>query len=89
MLYGVTATEFDIESVPTTIPMMISERNPLNKQEEGVAYETPVTIEILSSAENTYLLHNDLKDILVDAQAVANTLRRPGWRYASKDRMYR
>ena len=42
------------------VAMMISERNPLNKQEEGVAYETPVTIEILSSAENTYLLHNDL-----------------------------
>ena len=45
----------------------MKERNPLNEQEEGVAYETPVTIEILSSAENTYLLHNDLKDILVDA----------------------
>jgi len=43
----------------------MKERNPLNKQ-EGVAYEIPVTIEILSSAENTYLLHNDLKDILVD-----------------------
>jgi hypothetical protein len=31
----------------------MKERNPLNEQEEGVAYETPVTIEILSSAENT------------------------------------
>ena len=40
----------------------MKERNPLNEQE---AYETPVTIEILSSAENTYFLHNDLKDILV------------------------
>ena len=45
----------------------MKERNPLNQQEEGVAYETPVTIEIVSSAENTYLLHNELKDILVDA----------------------
>jgi transcriptional regulator of nitric oxide reductase len=45
----------------------MKERNPLNEQEEGVAYETPVTIEIVSSAENTYLLHNELKDILVDA----------------------
>jgi hypothetical protein len=44
----------------------MKERNPL-EQGEGVTYETPVTIEILSSAENTYLLHNDLKDILVDA----------------------
>ena len=45
----------------------MKERNPLNEQEEGVAYETPVTIEILSSAQNTYLLHNHLKGILVDA----------------------
>jgi predicted transposase YbfD/YdcC len=28
---------------------------------------TPVRIEILSSAENTSVLHNDLNDILVDA----------------------
>ncbi len=46
----------------------MKERNPLNKQ-KGVAYETPVTIEIVSSAVNTYLLHNDLKDILVDASS--------------------
>jgi hypothetical protein len=45
----------------------MKERNPLNKQQEGVAYGIPATIKILSSAENTYLLHNDLKDILVDA----------------------
>ena len=45
----------------------MKERNPLNEQEEGVAFETPVTIQIRSSAENTYLLHSHLKDILVDA----------------------
>jgi hypothetical protein len=45
----------------------MKERNSLNEQEEGVAYENPVTIEIRSSAENTYLLHNNLKNILVDA----------------------
>ena len=45
----------------------MKERNSLNEQEEGIAYENPVTIEILSSAENTYLLHNNLKNILLDA----------------------
>ncbi len=39
----------------------MKERDSLNEQ------ENPVTIEILSSAENTYLLHNNLKNILVDA----------------------
>ena len=41
-------------------------RNLINEQ-EGIAVETPVTIQILSSAENTYLLQSRLKDILVDA----------------------
>ncbi|HXX98587.1 MAG TPA: hypothetical protein VEL11_15905 [Candidatus Bathyarchaeia archaeon] len=41
-------------------------RNLINEQ-EGIAVETPVTIQILSSAENTYLLQNRLKDILADA----------------------
>lgn len=45
----------------------MKERNCINEQEKGVAYEKPVIIEILSSAENTYLLHNNLKEILVDA----------------------
>jgi hypothetical protein len=45
----------------------MKERNTLNEQEEGIAYENPVIIEILSSAENTYLLHNNLKNILLDA----------------------
>lgn len=45
----------------------MKERNSLNEQEEGIAYENPVTIEILSSAENTYSLHNNLKNILLDA----------------------
>ena len=45
----------------------MKERNSLNEQEEGIAYENPVTIEILSSAENTYLLHNNLKNTLLDA----------------------
>jgi hypothetical protein len=45
----------------------VKERNSLNEQEEGIAYENPVTIEILSSAENTYSLHNNLKNILLDA----------------------
>jgi hypothetical protein len=45
----------------------MKESNPLDEQEEGLAYETLTTIQILSSAENTYLLHNYLKDILVDA----------------------
>ncbi|MGC2574416.1 MAG: hypothetical protein WA364_23125 [Candidatus Nitrosopolaris sp.] len=44
----------------------MKERNPINEQ-EGIAVETPVTIQILSSAENTYLLQSRLKDILVDA----------------------
>jgi hypothetical protein len=44
----------------------MKERNPINEQ-EGMAVETPVTIQILSSAENTYLLQSRLKDILVDA----------------------
>ena len=43
----------------------MKERNSLNEQEE--AYENHVTIEILSSAENTYSLHNNLKNILLDA----------------------
>ena len=43
----------------------MKERNPINEQ-EGIAVETPVTIQILSSAENTYLLQSRLKDILVD-----------------------
>ena len=45
----------------------MTERNSLNEQEKRVVYENPVKIEILSSPENTYLLHNNLKDILVDA----------------------
>ncbi len=45
----------------------MKERNSLNEQEEGIAYENPVTIEILSSAENTYLLHNNLRNILLEA----------------------
>jgi hypothetical protein len=45
---------------------VMKERNPINEQ-EGMAVETPVTIQILSSAENTYLLQSRLKDILVDA----------------------
>lgn len=44
----------------------MKERNSLNEQ-EGIAYQNPVTIEIISSAENTYLLHNNLKNILIDA----------------------
>jgi hypothetical protein len=44
----------------------MKERNLINEQ-EGIAVETPVTIQILSSAENTYLLQSRLKDILVDA----------------------
>jgi len=44
----------------------MKERNPINEQ-EGIAVENPVTIQILSSAENTYLLQSRLKDILVDA----------------------
>ena len=44
----------------------MKERNPINER-EGIAVETPVTIQILSSAENTYLLQSRLKDILVDA----------------------
>ena len=35
---------------------------------------TPVRIEILSSAENTSLLHNDLNDILVDASSCCEYL---------------
>jgi hypothetical protein len=52
----------------------MKERNSLNEQEEGMAYENSrntaarsKTIEILSSAENTYLLHNNLRNILLDA----------------------
>ncbi len=44
----------------------MKERNPTNEQ-EGIAVEAPITIQILSSAENTYLLQSRLKDILVDA----------------------
>ena len=43
----------------------MKERNPINEQ-EGIAVEN-LTIQILSSAENTYLLQSRLKDILVDA----------------------
>ena len=43
----------------------MKERNPINEQ-QGIAVENPVTIQILSSAENTYLLQSRLKDILVD-----------------------
>ena len=35
---------------------------------------TPVRIEILSSAENTSALHNDLSDILVDAPSCCEYL---------------
>jgi hypothetical protein len=42
----------------------MKERNPINEQ-EGIAVEN-LTIQILSSAENTYLLQSRLKDILVD-----------------------
>ena len=35
---------------------------------------TPVRIEILSSAENTSLLHNNLNDILVDASGCCEYL---------------
>ena len=35
---------------------------------------TPVRIEILSSAENTSVLHNDLDDILVDASSCCEYL---------------
>ena len=45
--------------------MKEKERNPINEQ-EGIAVGTPVTVRILSSAENTYLLQSRLKDILVD-----------------------
>jgi hypothetical protein len=37
------------------------------KQTPPVKRRTPVRIEILSPAENTSLLHNDLNDILADA----------------------
>ena len=36
--------------------------------------KTPVRIEILSSAENTSLLHNDLNDILEDASSCCEYL---------------
>lgn len=39
----------------------------LLKQLVPIKRRAPVRIEILSSAENTSLLHNDLNDILVDA----------------------
>jgi len=35
---------------------------------------TPVRIEILSSAENTSVIHNDLDDILVDASSCCEYL---------------
>jgi len=61
--FGCTVNMFLISFRPSC--RVMKERNPINEQ-EGIAVETPVTIQILSSAENTYLLQSRLKDILVD-----------------------
>ncbi len=51
---------------------------------------TPVRIEILSSAENTSLLHSDLNHILLDESSCCELygLCRQRWEYTSEDRMY-
>lgn len=46
----------------------------LVKQLPPIKRRTPVRIEILSSAENTSLLHNDLNEILVDASSCCEYL---------------
>jgi hypothetical protein len=51
--FGCTVNMFLISFRPSR--RVMKERNPINEQ-EAIAVETPVTIEILSSAENTYLL---------------------------------
>ena len=67
--FGCTVNIFLISFRPSR--RVMNERNPINSclvnEQEGIAVETSVTIQILSSAENTYLLQSRLKDILVDA----------------------
>jgi hypothetical protein len=62
--FGCTVNLFLISFRPPH--RVMKERNPINEQ-EAMAVETPVTIQIVASAENTYLLQSRLKDILIDA----------------------
>jgi hypothetical protein len=62
--FGCTVNLFLISFRPPH--RVMKERNPINEQ-EAMAVETPVTIQIVASAENTYLLQSCLKDILIDA----------------------